>query len=260
MTERAADWSEHDLHRRFEMGEPFDEITGLAATLDSLLGRIDAAMRREQRLTAEIAHELRTPLSGVRAEAELAMRDADAEGEAALRQIIAGTDRMNSAIETLLAAHVGESNRNRWCDPRETVDQVAETARAAAASKGVELVVTGSADAGRVEADQQVLAQTLAPLVENAVRHAHETATLSVDREGGKIVIRVNDDGDGIEPQAVETIFDPGISHDGGAGLGLPLARRLANSFGAEIVALESPRGGRFELRIPEDRRLTAIV
>src|SRR4029079_6118700 len=74
MTERAAHWSENDLHRRFGLGPPRDELTALAAQLDRLLRRIHPDLRHEQRFSAEMAHELRTPLAGVRAEAELALR------------------------------------------------------------------------------------------------------------------------------------------------------------------------------------------
>ena len=69
MTEDAAAWSEHDLDRRFELGEPYDELTRLAATLDALLDRLAASMRHEQRFTAELSHELRTPLARISAEA-----------------------------------------------------------------------------------------------------------------------------------------------------------------------------------------------
>ena len=165
MTSRAADWSEHDLHRRFEMGEPYDEITGLAATLDSLLARIDAAMRREQRLDrrdrARTAHAAeRSPRRGRARAARRRRREPQV-----LRQIIAGTDRMNSAIETLLAAHVGDGGKNRWCDPRrDRRPGGRDRARRRGEQAGVEIEVTASPDSGRVETDQQVLAQTLAPM------------------------------------------------------------------------------------------------
>ncbi|MGH2905575.1 MAG: sensor histidine kinase [Solirubrobacterales bacterium] len=253
MTERAADWSEHDLHRRFGYGAPHDEISALAATLDNLLGRIDAAMRREQRLTAEIAHELRTPLSGIRAEAELALRDAPGrEAEDALRAIVDGTDRMNSAIEVLLAAHIADAAGDRWCDARQTCEEVAAGAQAAADAQGVSLSVDGDGGRSRVGADSQVLAQTLSPLVENAIRHAQRHADLNVRSDNGHVVIAVTDDGEGFAGDPSE-IFAPGVSSDGGAGLGLPLARRLASSFGAELSAVPSAAGGRFELRIPAD-------
>jgi signal transduction histidine kinase len=74
MTRLASEWSERDLDRRFAIGEPRDELTDLAATLDGLLDRLAASLRREQRFSAELSHELRTPLSRVIAGTELALR------------------------------------------------------------------------------------------------------------------------------------------------------------------------------------------
>src|SRR6185312_2617077 len=73
MTSRAEDWGAHDLDRRFDLGPPRDELTGLAATLDGLLARIAASRRHEQRFASEVAHELRTPLAVLRGRAELAL-------------------------------------------------------------------------------------------------------------------------------------------------------------------------------------------
>jgi signal transduction histidine kinase len=251
MTERASEWSEHDLHRRFEMGEPYDEITGLATTLDTLLGRIDAAMRREQRVTAEIAHELRTPLTSVRAEAELALRSESTDNSAALKQIIASTDRMNASIETLLAAHVGDTPAGRSCDPVVAVNEAVDAVHSLASEAAIELTVHGRVGADRVDTDAKVLAQTLAPLLENAVRHAQSKASVDVSRVGTQVVVNVTDDGNGVAPDAHTSIFKPGVSESGGAGLGLPLARRLAQTYGAELTAPASGAGGHFELRIP---------
>jgi signal transduction histidine kinase len=82
MTEAAADWGAHDLEHRFGLGPPRDELTGLAATLDGLLARIAASRRHEQRFASEVAHELRTPVAGLRGRVELALR---AEGPTCLR-------------------------------------------------------------------------------------------------------------------------------------------------------------------------------
>src|SRR5256714_10617170 len=73
MTRQAADWSEHDLDRRFGLGTPYDEVSELAATLDRLLERLAAGFRREQRFSSELSHELRTPLARVIAQAEGAL-------------------------------------------------------------------------------------------------------------------------------------------------------------------------------------------
>jgi signal transduction histidine kinase len=238
MTERAAEWSEHDLHRRFEVGPPDDELTALAATLNGLLGRLDAALRHEQRFSAEMAHELRTPLAGVRAEAELALRSGRAEREA-LEAVLAGTDRMESVIDTLLAAARGDHVRG-------SSDAVA-AARHAAEAHGAS--VHAQQEPMTVGAGEDVVAGALQPLLENAARHASRIE-IELSRDNGDVVIAVLDDGAGIAPGDTERIFEPGFSAAGSAGLGLPLARRLARAAGGDVVAIPQ-RGGRFELRLP---------
>ncbi|MCW3009995.1 MAG: integral rane sensor signal transduction histidine kinase, partial [Solirubrobacterales bacterium] len=96
MTSAASSWSAGDLDRRFGLGPAKDELTGLAATLDALLGRIAASRRHEQRFASEVAHELRTPVAGLRARAELALqRDDPVEREAALQAVVAQAGRLD---------------------------------------------------------------------------------------------------------------------------------------------------------------------
>jgi two-component system, OmpR family, sensor kinase len=251
MTATAADWSEHDLHRRFGLGAPRDELTALAATLDGLLGRIDAALRHEQRFSAEMAHELRTPLSGVRGEAELALRAGRPEGElrAALEAVLAGTDRMATVIDTLLAAARSGATGSS-SDAVAAARAVEVLVRPEADAHHRRVVVRAGAEPMRVGAGEDVVTGALHPLLENAVRHAAERVEISVARADGEVVIAVRDDGAGIAPGDAERIFEPGVSAAGGAGLGLPLARRLARSAGGDVVAVPQP-GGRVELRLP---------
>jgi signal transduction histidine kinase len=101
-----------------------------------------------------------------------------------------------------------------------------------------------------VGAGEEVVTGALHPLLENAVRHAAARVEISVGRENGRVVIAVSDDGAGIEPGEAERIFEPGVSAAGGAGLGLPLARRLARAAGGDVVAVPQ-EGGRVELRLP---------
>ena len=111
MTAEAADWSEHDLDHRFNVGEPHDELTQLAATFDDMLARIASALRHEQLLSAELSHELRTPLAAVVTEAELALRRdrGTEEYRDALREIASRSAQMQRILETLMAAARAES-------------------------------------------------------------------------------------------------------------------------------------------------------
>jgi signal transduction histidine kinase len=254
MTRRASEWSERDLHRRFEMGPARDELTGLAATFDALLGRIEGVLRHEQRLSAELAHELRTPLAGMRAEAELALRSGSTGPELrnSLDRVIAATDRMAAVIETLLTSARAEHGAPPGsCDPFPAIEEVVDSLRPAAAAHAISIAVLDRAPGTTVEAGPDVVAQAVHPLLDNAIRHAASQVAVTIDRTDGVVAIRVDDDGDGVSPGDAKDLFSPGASTAGGAGLGLPLARRLARSCGGEVVAVADAPGGRFELRLP---------
>ena len=96
-----------------------------------------------------------------------------------------------------------------------------------------------------------MVAQALHPLLENAVRHAVRRVDVLLERRDGDAIFRVRDDGAGVDPAEATHIFEPGASTEGGAGLGLPLARRLARACTGDIVLVEVDRGACFELRIP---------
>jgi signal transduction histidine kinase len=249
MTQRAADWSEHDLDRRFDLGPPRDELTALSATLDGLLARIASSMRHEQRFSAEVAHELRTPLAGVRGEAELALRNhnLDAETQAAMEGILRGTKRMETVIDTLLAAARSEAaGGSDSCDAHEAADAAAEAIRPTAEQSGVSVALHDDRPHLRVGADRDLVAQALQPLLDNGIRHARASVTVTLTRSDGDVLFIVADDGPGLDA-SVPDPFEPGTSTAGGAGLGLPLARRLARSCGGDVDTVN----GHFELRLP---------
>jgi signal transduction histidine kinase len=97
----------------------------------------------------------------------------------------------------------------------------------------------------------------LAPLVENASRHAHSRATVRIVRNGPWLEVAIEDDGPGVDPGEGAKIFEPGFqgavgdANHGGAGLGLSLARRLARSAGGDVEADAGADGGRFVVRLP---------
>jgi signal transduction histidine kinase len=254
MTEAAADWSEHDLDQRFAVGEPHDELTRLAATLDGLLDRLAASLRREQRFSSELSHELRTPLANLLAETELALRR-DRSGEsyrAALMAIRRSAEQMSRILETLISAARADPGLGRGTSDGGAVARRAATG--ADGRPGVRVEVAAPDGALRVGADGEVVERILAPLVENARRHARSRVTIGVRRDGSTAAFVVADDGRGVAEADRERIFEPGVSVNGshgGAGLGLALARRLALAAGGDLRCLPDPGGARFELRLP---------
>jgi two-component system, OmpR family, sensor kinase len=237
MSDLADDWREHDLSARFDPGPGGDEIAHLGRTLDLMLDRIVDALAAERRLSDEIAHELRTPLSVILAEADLARAHASPSEREGLDGIHLAALRMRDSIDTMLAvarAHAG-------ADDRATVGELLETLG----------LPPSSYDALVLAAPAVPLAAAVRPLLDNAQRHGAGTPRVEVSRDGDTVVIAVLDDGPGVTAEDVEAVFEPGhTTSSDGAGLGLPLARRMARAVGADLVARAGP-GGRFEVRAP---------
>jgi two-component system, OmpR family, sensor kinase len=260
MTAQAADWGEHDLSRRFFAGEPRDELTTLASVFDGLLARLAQSLRREQNLTAEVSHELRTPLAKILAEAELATsRDRSAkEYRTSLEVIRRHALDLQCVLEALLAsARAALSTKPAASDAQAAAERAAAPLRESlsAHGKSIELVCVRPVSVA-VKAD--VVERILSPVLENAARFARHLVVLEIGTVDGQAVFEVRDDGPGVDPGDRERIFDPGFSAgeqrdnaNPGAGLGLPLARRLAGAAGGAIEAIASSDGGRFAVRLP---------
>ena len=247
MTRDAESWSARDLEGRFDLGTPHDELTALAATLDGLLARIAASRRHEQHFASEVAHELRTPLAAIRGRAELAIDPAapDDPAQIALRSVLTGADRMGHTITTLIA--IARSELDPSTGSVDLVGLIEEL-------DDVRVVLPPApvAPVAPVEGDPDVVRRALAPLVDNARRHATSLVTVELRAEGAYVAVLVCDDGPGLDPALGDRAFEPGVRGTGpeGAGLGLPLARRLARSCGGDVVARPGP-GGCFALRLP---------
>jgi two-component system, OmpR family, sensor kinase len=258
MTRAAADWSEHDPERRFARGQPYDELSSLAATLDTLLTRLGNSLRNEQRFSAEMSHELRTPLARIHAEVELALKRerTPSEQREALAAIGRSAEQMTRTVEALVAvARLEGAARRGTSDAREAIQRALESTRPARGGRGIEPRVSSPGDALRLGTDADVVERILAPLIENGCRHASSSVEIAVARDGTTAVITIADDGDGIAAADLERIFQPGVrisprAGDGTSGLGLALARRLADAAGGSIHAEPGP-GGRFVVRLP---------
>jgi signal transduction histidine kinase len=260
MTRQAAAWSEHDLDRRFALGEPHDELSELAATLDGLLDRLAASLRREQRFSAELSHELRTPLSRVMAEAELALRrerkPSDYRG--ALELIHHNAVQLTRTVDALVAAARHEAGFvPGTTDAYELAVEAAASCADLAAQRQIDLDLAASRTPIRVAVEHDLGERILQPLLDNACRYGSTKVSLTVERAAGAVRYTVDDDGAGVSAEELESIFEPGIRgiqggrNGSGVGLGLALARRLARSANGDIEALARPDGGRFVVTLP---------
>jgi signal transduction histidine kinase len=263
MTAQADDWSEHDLDRRFALGEPHDELTRLAATLDSLLARVAASLRREQRFSSELSHELRTPLARIHAEAEHALRHerSDETYREALRRVLAGADQMDRIIETMLVVAREEASvTHGTADAEEAALRAVESCSDLAAAHGVQIDIANGDPLRRVASDSDLVERILVPVIENACRYGRSSVKISTASRDGTVTYTVLDDGPGVGASEAERIFEPGVrgtaSANGaagfhGAGLGLPLARRLARAARGDVEAHPDGQGGHFTVVLP---------
>lgn len=268
MTRQAAEWSQHDLERRFSLGPPRDEFTTLAATLDGLLDRVAASLRHEQNLTAELSHELRTPLTQISAEAQYALRHTahTDEQQAGYSRILAGASHMSRILDTLIsAARTEAAGGQARSDAVATARAAMRTYATSAREHGIELGLEAPADAVPVGVEGDLLERMLAPLLENACRYADAHVTVRVVADGSLVNLEVIDDGPGIPDADRDRVFTPGHRVAGdevppgnvsttmatGAGLGLPLARRLARSVGGDVRLAPRDTGAAFIVSVP---------
>lgn len=240
MTRTAAQWSEHDPDRRFGGRPRPDELGELARTFDALLDRLAAALRREQRLSAELSHELRTPLARITAEMELLQRRdrSPQERREAYDVVARSAEQMDRILATLMAAARAESaqehGRSALADAFAALD---DEWGPVLAGRGVALRVAPTGET--VGVDGGVVERIVSPLLDNAARHAVAAVQLDARRAGPVVQVRVADDGPGVAAADRARVFEPGVRGAGaggdGAGLGLALARRLARASGGEV-------------------------
>jgi len=258
----------NDLHARLELDLPEDEIGQLAATFNGMLGRVEAAFKRQRRFAGDAAHELRTPLALMRGRIDLARarpRTAE-EYLAALDGLDSDLVRLSTVVGALLV--LARSDAGRLTLDREAFDLVSTVGRIAAqfaqtaAGSGVNLRT--DAMPTPFEGDEDLLLQLLVNLVDNALAHIPPggTVTLGCRADTESIRLWVADTGLGIAPEHQALVFDQFYRVDagrtrreGGVGLGLSLCRAIAEAHGGSIT-LDSMigRGTRIEVRLPTTR------
>jgi signal transduction histidine kinase len=256
MTAQAGQWSADDVGRRFGDDPRPAELDELASTLDGVLDRLAAVLRRERHLSDELSHELRTPLARVQAEVDLLrQRPRDAvEQERALAVVDDAAGSMRRILETLMAtARSASGTAPGRCAPADVLEPLLR--RVAADRPGLRLDV--EVPAGLVAGvDAAVLERMVAPVLENAVRYARTGIRIEASHREGGVRLLIGDDGPGVAVEDRDRVFEPGWRADAddghsGAGLGLALARRLAAVGGAEITAVPAAAGGSFRIDLP---------
>jgi two-component system, OmpR family, sensor kinase len=270
------------LGRRIEATAEEQEHARLIAVLNSLLERLEGAFDSQRRFIADASHELRSPLTALKGELELALRrerDGD-EYRRVLRSGLQEVDRITLLTQDLLTLARTDAGvmepRLQATDAFERAAAVVERLRPLAVQAGVAVEVQGRRPA-ELLADPMLLDQLLWNLVENAIKFTPAGGAVTVEveaewqrgaerqyaqeRGGSRVVIRVRDSGPGIADAEQDRIFERFYRGDpartatggpGGTGLGLAIVRAIAALHGGRITASNHPGGGAiFEVTLP---------
>lgn len=254
--------SPHDL-RPLDPGRSPAEARPLVESINHLLGEVTEANRNQQRFLANAAHQLRTPLAGLRAHAELALAQPMPEAcRAQLEQVHGASVRTARLANQLLALARAEAGVSDAAGPaRADLRQVVE----AAADEWVHRALERDIDLGfeledaRVRGDPILLREALANLVQNALEYtpAGGRVTVRVRAGAGAVIAEVEDDGPGIAPaertRVLERFYRAPGTTGAGSGLGLAIVSEIAAAHGArvEIGEGEGGRGCRVALAFP---------
>ena len=276
----AREMGENDLSRRLPVTNSGDEIGRLATTINGLLNRLETAfgrlgaslkrqeeaLARQRRFAADASHELRTPLTSISGYAKMldvwALEDPKAARKS-VKTIRRESDRLRSLAESLLTLARGDEGPSLYVerhDLRDIAAEAVEAARAAADGK-VSIAYTPPGHAISATFDQDQIRQVLSILLDNAVKYTSKggNVTVRVGEEAGRAFLEVSDTGPGIPEDKLPLVFDRFYRLDSsrteaGAGLGLSIARQIAEAHGGSIeVDSAVGRGSTFTLLLPND-------
>ncbi|MFH8571452.1 sensor histidine kinase [Streptomyces sp. NPDC017993] len=248
--EMAAITASTDLSRRVPVPSSKDEIGRLARTTNETLAALETSVERQRRFVADASHELRSPIASLRTQLEVGVAHPellDTPGA------VADTVRLQRlAADLLLLARLDAGER-----PSDVRIDLAAMVREESSQRVGDRIPVRSGELASVEVtgSRSQLGRVLGNLLDNAQRHAESSVRVTVAREGAWAVLRVEDDGPGVPEGERERIFerfvrldDARARDDGGAGLGLAIARDVAVRHGGSLAVRE---GSAFELRLP---------
>ncbi|MEU0410183.1 HAMP domain-containing sensor histidine kinase [Streptomyces griseorubiginosus] len=247
--EMAAITASEDLARRVPVPDTHDEVARLARTTNETLAALETSVERQRRFVADASHELRSPVASLRTQLEVAAAHPELlDLEGAVEDTVR-LQRLAGDLLLLARLDAGERVGDKRVDLGELAVRGAR-GRAGVTVEATDVEVVGSR--GQLE-------RVLGNLLDNAQRHARAAVAVTVRREGDWAVVEVADDGRGVPAADRERVFERFVRldeararDDGGAGLGLAIARDVAVRHGGTLTVRDAPAGGAlFELRLP---------
>src|ERR1700693_1684531 len=252
---------------RLTVSRTGDELESLAETLNEMLARLDASYQRVIQFTADASHELRTPISVMRTNAEITLRKPRTESEyrEALSGILVEAETLSRLVEQLLDLARADSGAAALAAVRvnlsEALAKAYRQARVLAESKQLKITAKIPIEPMWVQGDAAALERLFLIFLENAVKYTPSGGTVDVRLSSLErtAIAEIRDTGIGIAAKDISHIFerfyqaDPSRSRDnGGRGLGLAIGRWIAQSHGGDItVESELAKGSSFQIRLP---------
>ncbi len=270
ITRAAQRISVQDLSQRLNLNLPDDEVGRLARAFDAMLARLDEAFQRERRFTADASHQLRTPLTVMRGNIDVALSRPRSQKEYArvLSELGEEVDRLTQMANNLLVLARADASKLPLqfdsLSAMRLLQAVSDEMRPLADERGITIVDKVDAEF-TLWADEDKMLNVLFNLVENALKFTPPggTITLSATRENERAVITVADTGAGIAPEHLPHIFerfycaDEAPSADGGVGLGLAIAHALVTAQRGTIqVHSALGQGTTFIITLPLEEHL----
>lgn len=230
------------------------EVRPLVHATNELMQRLQRVIVSQQRFIADAAHQLRTPLAGLRTHAELALREQSIDGmRERLRALIQATDRSARLAHQLLALAQAEPEATAAAMTDIDLAAIAREVTAEwvprALARDIDLGLAADTAPARIRGNSVLLRELLANLVDNAIRYTHKGGRITVGlRDAGeRVVLAVEDDGPGIAPEDRERVFERfqrlAESRSDGCGLGLAIVREIARAHAAE-ARIDEGAGG----------------
>lgn len=242
-----------DRLEAIELSRVPHEIQGIVKAVNGLLERLDSALSRERRFTADAAHELRTPIAALKVHAyNLRQSNTDGEREQSQQHLDAGIQRMERLVAQLLALsrieNGGGTPARRRIDLAATVQRHERDYAALGAADGKRILLT--AEPAIVLGDEPVIDALVRNLLDNAVRYAPPDGVVAVrvGHDGNRVILVVEDSGPGVPEEARQRVFDRFHRELGtgveGSGLGLSIVAQALQLHGGEIALDTSPTLG----------------
>jgi signal transduction histidine kinase len=255
LTRAARRVSDRRLDERVALDGPRDELRELADTYDAMLDRLAESFEAQRRFVANASHELRSPLTVMRSEAEVALANPEADLEElreVARSVVEATDRTEALLEGLMV--LARTQRGLLRNEPLDLAGVARDAAAGSARAAREAAVRVEADLRQAPAagDRRLLERLVANLVENGIRYNRRGGWVGVAtaRQNGSAVVRVRNTGPRVDPQAARRLAEPfqrlgeRRTDEPGAGLGLSIVRSVTEAHGGTVRISPREEGG----------------